>query len=121
MPALKGDYFPLTSPETGTRYHIYIRYPEGYAEHPDERYPTVYLLDGDSAFPLLAPEHLFIHYDDQVPEAIIVGIAYGSFDNKRHFDFSPALRKTIEGGTHAANVPEVYRRAMDWLFDRTTP
>jgi hypothetical protein len=101
LPALKGDYFSLTSPETGTNYHIYIRYPEDYAEHPSERYPVVYLLDGDSAFPLLAPEHLFIHYDDKIPEAIIVGIAYGSFDNSRHFDFSPPSGKATEGGAPA--------------------
>jgi hypothetical protein len=101
LSALKGDYFALTSPETGTAYHIYIRYPEGYATEPTRRYPVVYLLDGDSAFPLLAPQHLFIHYDDKIPEAIIVGIAYGSFDNPRHFDFSPASGKPNEGGAPA--------------------
>lgn len=98
LPALAGDYFPLRSAATGTTYHIYVRYPEGYADDPARRYPTVYLLDGDSAFPLLAPEHLFIHYDDKLPEAIIVGIAYGSFDNRRHFDFSPPSGKPNEGG-----------------------
>ena len=104
LPALKGDYFTLASAETGTTYHIYIRYPEDYAKDPAERYPIVYLLDGDSAFPLLAPEHLFIHYDDNLPEAIIVGIAYGSFDesvNHRHFDFSPPSGKSSEGGAPA--------------------
>lgn len=101
LPALKGDYFPLASRGTGTTYHIYIRYPEGYASEPKRTYPVVYLLDGDSAFPLLAPEHLFIHYDDKVPDAIIVGIAYGSFDNKRHFDFSPPSGKATEGGAPA--------------------
>jgi hypothetical protein len=101
LPALKGAYFALRSAETGTTYHIYIRYPDGYETDPTRRYPIVYLLDGDSTFPLLAPEHLFIHYDDKVPEAIIVGIAYGSFKNKRHFDFSPQSGKTDEGGAPA--------------------
>jgi predicted alpha/beta superfamily hydrolase len=104
LPALSGDYFPLASPETGRTYHIYIRYPEDYASHPARRYPIVYLLDGDSAFPLLAPEHLFIHYDDKLPDALIVGIAYGSFDpsvNRRHFDFSPPSGKPDEGGAPA--------------------
>jgi hypothetical protein len=98
LPALKGDYFALISPKTGTAYHIYIRYPEGYATEPTRRYPVVYLLDGDSAFPLLAPQHLFIRYDDKIPEAII---AYGSFDNPRHFDFSPPSGKPNEGGAPA--------------------
>ena len=49
------------------------------------------MLDGDSLFPILAANHLFLHYDEDLPEAIIVGIAYGGFDretNKRGFDFS---------------------------------
>lgn len=90
LPALKGDYFPLQSREAGHLYHIYVRLPEGYAERPSERYPVVYLLDGDSLFPYLAPHHLFLTYDDKLPEAILVGIAYGSFArpvNNRDRDF----------------------------------
>lgn len=90
LPSLAGDYFQLKSAAMGSAYHIYIRYPEGYADRPDARYPVVYLLDGDSAFPMLAPEHLFLTYDDKIPEAIIVGIAYGSFAppmNHREVDF----------------------------------
>ena len=90
LPALIGDYFALDSQAAGHRYHIYIRYPESYAADQARRYPTVYLLDGDSLFPYLAPHHLFLTYDDQLPEAIIVGIAYGSFAppaNRRDVDF----------------------------------
>ncbi|MEO0419370.1 MAG: alpha/beta hydrolase-fold protein [Pseudomonadota bacterium] len=90
LPALWGDYFRLESREVGRDYHIYVRLPEGYDAAADRTYPTVYLLDGDSTFPMLAPLHLFMHYDDKVPEAILVGIAYGGFDisvNKRHEDF----------------------------------
>lgn len=104
LPALHGDYFPLQSRAADHLYHIYIRYPEDYSKEPVRRYPIVYLLDGDSAFPLLAPQHLFIHYDDGLPEAIIVGIAYGSFaspQNRRHFDFSPPSGRFDEGGAPA--------------------
>ena len=90
LPSLAGDYFPLKSAVMGSTYHIYIRYPEGYAAEQGKRYPVVYLLDGDSAFPLTAPQHLFLTYDDGLPEAIIVGIAYGSFAppvNHREADF----------------------------------
>ena len=92
LPALAGDYFPLESRATNTSYHIYIRHPQGYADAPSKRYPVVYLLDGDSAFPLLAAQHLFLTIDDKTPEAIVVGIAYGSFDpkvNLRHLDYGP--------------------------------
>ena len=91
LPALKGGYFPIKSKETDLTYHIYVRLPDGYDANPQRKYPVVYLLDGDSLFPLLAPTHLFLTYDDKLPEAIVVGIAYGSFDpaiNKRDIDFS---------------------------------
>lgn len=92
LPALKGDYFPLQSHANGHLYHIYVRLPEGYGEAPGKTYPIVYLLDGDSLFPILAANHLFLTYDDKLPEAIVVGIAYGSFakpTNRRHIDFMP--------------------------------
>ena len=92
LPAIAGDYFPLASKATGLTYHIYIRHPQGYGEDLNKRYPIVYLLDGDSAFPLLAAQHLFLTIDDKLPEAIVVGIAYGGFDpkvNKRDVDFGP--------------------------------
>ena len=92
LPAIAGDYFPLASVATGVRYHIYVSYAQGYAANPAKQYPVVYLLDGDSSFPLLAAQHLFLTIDDKAPEAIIVGIAYGSFDpaiNKRDTDFGP--------------------------------
>lgn len=92
LPAITGDYFPLASRSTGVTYHIYVRYPLGYADKPQQLYPIVYLLDGDSAFPLLGAQHLFLTIDDKVPEAIVVGIAYGGFDpkvNRRDVDFGP--------------------------------
>lgn len=112
LPSLAGDYFPLPSKVMGSTYHLYVRYPQGYAEHPGRRYPIVYLLDGDSAFPMLAPEHLFMTYDDHLPEAIIVGIAYGSFA-------PPANHREVDFGERAADfqrfltsevIPAVERR-----------
>jgi predicted alpha/beta superfamily hydrolase len=91
LPALSGDYFRIDSREVGRPFHIYVRLPQDYGTTGGRLYPIVYLLDGDSAFPLLATEHLFLGYDDGLPEAIIVGIAYGSFDpavNRREVDFT---------------------------------
>jgi len=100
LPALRGDYFRIESTATGRPYHIYVRYPEGYDPSAARLYPTVYLTDGDSLFPILAANHLFLTYDDGLPEAIVVGIAYGGFDpsvNRRHIDFqSPGEGLTAE-------------------------
>ncbi len=95
LPALQGGYFPLQSRAAAHLYHIYVRLPEGYQADTRRRYPIVYLLDGDSLFPIIAPTHLFLTIDDKVPEAIVVGISYGSFakpTNRRHIDFMPPAR-----------------------------
>lgn len=92
LPALAGDYFPLRSRSNGHLYHIYVRLPEGYAAERSRRYPIVYLLDGDSLFPAVGANHIFLTIDDKLPEAIVVGISYGSFAkpvNRRHIDFMP--------------------------------
>lgn len=99
LPGLKGGYFPLASDAIGRTYHVYVRLPEGY-DADDRHYPVVYVLDGDSLFPILAPTHLFLNYDEQLPEAIVVGIAYGGFDpavNKRNVDFTGLAADTRPG------------------------
>jgi uncharacterized protein len=91
LPVLRGDYFRLDSVVLKRSLHIHVRYPEGYNPQRPTPYPVVYLLDGDSLFPILAANHLFLHLDEGVPDAVIVGIAYGSFDgtiNKRGLDYS---------------------------------
>jgi predicted alpha/beta superfamily hydrolase len=91
LPALDGDYFELASNALGRSLHIYVRYPETYDANDEMQYPVVYALDGDSLFPILAASHLFLNIDEGLPEAFVVGIAYGSFDpsiNKRGDDFS---------------------------------
>jgi predicted alpha/beta superfamily hydrolase len=90
LPALAGDYFRIESREVGRAFHIYVRLPDGYDPAAKTAYPTVYLTDGDSLFPILAANHLFLTYDDSLPEAIVVGVAYGGFDpsvNRRNVDF----------------------------------
>jgi predicted alpha/beta superfamily hydrolase len=110
LPALSGEYFKQLSKETGRRYHIYVRLPESYSKAPTStRYPVVYLLDGDSLFPMLATEHLFLNIDEKLPEAIIVGIAYGSFDpsiNKREVDFTAPAEGTTR---QVAGAPAFHR------------
>lgn len=91
LPALRGDYFRIVSDAVDRPFHIYVRLPTDYEAKPEERFPVVYLLDGDSLFPILATHHLFLTYDEELPEAIVVGIAYGSFEpsvNRRNVDFT---------------------------------
>lgn len=86
-----ADHFKIDSESTTRPYHIFVRLPEGY-ETSTQDYPTVYALDGDITFPILGPYHLLFSYDEPVPDAIIVGINYGTFrpdeGNFRTVDFS---------------------------------
>jgi uncharacterized protein len=122
LPALRGDYFRFDSAAVGRGFHIHVRLPDGYDPGAPVRHPVVYLLDGDSLFPILAANHLFLTYDDALPEAIVVGIAYGGFDpsvNRRSYDYSaPAAdARDDEGGADRflaflrdELLPEVERR-----------
>lgn len=122
LPALAGDYFRTESLHVGRGFHIYVRLPDGYDPASATLYPTVYLTDGDSLFPILAANHLFLTYDDGLPEAIVVGIAYGGFDpsvNRRNIDFqSPGAGVSSEQAGAAAFqrflktelIPEIERR-----------
>jgi predicted alpha/beta superfamily hydrolase len=106
LAGLRGDYFRLESKRVGRGFHIYVRLPLGYEQEKDKRYPTIYLLDGDVLFPILAPTQILLNYDDGIPDAIVVGISYGSFDpptNQRGFDFSgPAAdARPDQGGAPA--------------------
>jgi hypothetical protein len=116
LAALQGDYFRFDSAVLGRALHIHVSLPEGYSEA-ETSYPTVYLTDGDSLFPLLAPTQLFLTYDEPVPATILVGVAYGSFDpargNMRGVDYRPPPR----GGAVAYQrflaeelIPEIERR-----------
>lgn len=105
LPALAGDYFALQSEVMGSVYHIYIRLPQDYSQTHGKKYPVVYLLDGDSAFPMIAPKHLFLTYDDQTPEAIIVGIAYGSFS-------PPINHREVDFGSRAADFQRFLREEL---------
>ena len=118
LPALAGDYFPLESRAVGRRFHVYVRLPADYGAQRERRYPTVYLLDGDSLFPILAANHLFLTYDDNLPEAIVVGIAYGGFGpevNRRNIDFTPPAAGVA---SDQSGAPAFQRFLRDELIPR---
>ena len=56
--------------------------PEGYQEGSD-RLPTLYLLDGGITFPLLSGYSRYLRLGEEIPESILVGIAYGTEDHRQ--------------------------------------
>src|SRR5690606_19841989 len=111
LPALHGDYFELQSEKVGRPFHIYVRFPERY-ESEDARYPVVYLLDGDSLFPILASNHLFLSYDEGLPKPSSSGsrTAPSIRPSTSAASTSPQPRRT-EGPTRAERRPSSHSRA----------
>jgi predicted alpha/beta superfamily hydrolase len=103
-----GDtrYHRIESEIIGRGFYIYIMLPDGYDEDGASAYPTIYLLDGGSLFPLLVGYYRYLNFSEEVPDSIIVGISYGGDSieegNYRSTDYTaPAEDRDYWGG--AAN------------------
>jgi predicted alpha/beta superfamily hydrolase len=99
----------------GTRYHriestvlphgfdLLIGLPDGYASAADRDYPTIYILDGGELYPMLRAYYNYLRHSNEVPEAILVGISYGTREfelgNTRGHDFTaPSAEREYYGG-----------------------
>ncbi|PLK43387.1 alpha/beta hydrolase [Emticicia sp. TH156] len=71
-------------------FNISVQLPEKYYEKPDEKYPTVYVLDANFYFPMLAEVVKQYETAGLLPPMILVGIGYKSFaamDSLRERDY----------------------------------
>ncbi len=85
-------------------FYLYVKLPKYYSET-DERYPVIYLLDGDIAFTMAWSTVRYLQYGKHVPDIIIVGIGYGSLlssdeENMRERDYtiSNLPNNNVSGG-----------------------
>ena len=73
-------------------FHIYISLPDDY-NNTDERYPALYVLDGDISYGIAAGITRYLEIGGNIPELIVIGIGYGAIDksagNKRNRDYRP--------------------------------
>ncbi|MDH3622003.1 MAG: alpha/beta hydrolase-fold protein [Gammaproteobacteria bacterium] len=79
-------YLQVESEAVGRDFHIYIMLPDGYEQDAEQTYPTIYVLDGGLLFPLLVPYYGYLKFGQEVPDAILVGISYGtdSYEDGNH-------------------------------------
>jgi predicted alpha/beta superfamily hydrolase len=95
----------LTSSATGRDYDIYIRVPDEYAQQPAEKYPVLYVLDGQWDFKLLDSIYGGLYYDQFVPEMIIVAITYSGdqpdYGALRAMDYTPVPDLFVQGSGDA--------------------
>lgn len=114
-------YHRLDSQVVERGFHIFVRLPEGYTEGSRD-YPTLYLLDGGITFPLLSGYYRYLVLGEEIPEAILVGISYGTDDwqqgNLRSTDFTaPSEERQHWGG--ASRFQEVFRTELFPLIETT--
>ena len=79
MEGLGDTHYRLVDSEiVGRRYHIFVMLPDGYEQSAAEKYATIYLLDGGALFPLFSAYYRYLNAGNEIPDAIIVGISYGT-------------------------------------------
>lgn len=87
-----SEQFTLFSTNTQQDYKIYIHLPASYSRS-DTTYPVDYALDADIAFGMVSDASTLLSFRKEMPEVIIVGIAYGAYPgqegNNRVRDFTP--------------------------------
>jgi len=83
-------YHSVKSPQSQSIYHLIVRLPAEYDKN--NRYPTIYLLDGGISYPLLSAYYHYLRFTEEIPPMIIVGISYGTDDwkngNARSTDYT---------------------------------
>ncbi len=86
----------LKSAITGRNYQLYIGYPDSYRDHPERRYPVVYMTDAYWGFVKTYSLGSSLWYDRATPEYIVVGIGYVGdnidYGRERMFELSPSVQ-----------------------------
>ncbi len=103
---------------TGRVYDISVAVPAGHTADPQQRYPVIYVLDGQWDFKLVTSLYGGLHHDMFLPDAIVVGVAAGGdspdHDALRAQDYTPTPRPEFEESGQAD-------RFLGFLTDRLIP
>lgn len=77
----------------GRAYQLHIHLPGSFAQSPGRRYPVLYVTDGYWDFATVVASYNNLHYDEVVPEFIIVGLGYAGegldYGELRNWELSP--------------------------------
>ena len=87
----------ITSEIVADSFFILVSVPDGYYSN-ENRYPVLYVLDGDIAFGMAASIARYLQIGENIPELIIVGIGYGSLTKKVADKRRRDCRPTQTGG-----------------------
>ena len=112
-----SEFFTISSSYTNDEYEIYVSLPFGY-EKADTTYPVVYCLDGDVGFGMTTDMCRLLNVGKELPELVIVGIAYGAYPgqkgNNRERDYTPT---TVPNKPHSGGA----RNFLDFIRNEIIP
>jgi len=122
-----SEQFTLYSSNTRQEYKIYIHLPASYSRS-DTIYPVIYELDADIGFGITSGASTLLSHRKEMPEAILVGIAYGAYPgqegNNRGRDYSPTAVAEYPKSGGAENFFRFIRDELIPVIDleyRTNP
>ena len=104
VPNTELRVLPRTRPDR--LYQLLISLPAGFREHPEKKYPVVFVADGYWTFTTVSAIYGTLYYGKNVPEMLVVGLGYAGenldYGKLRDEDLMPfAQRGVWEGGGHA--------------------
>ncbi|WP_429002166.1 alpha/beta hydrolase [Xanthomonas campestris] len=90
-----SQVWDVPDPGSGRRYQVIVGLPAGYAQHPERRYPVLYVTDSDYAFPVVRQIARRLNGDGPaIEDFILVGLSYAVGDApmpSRRRDYTPTL------------------------------
>jgi predicted alpha/beta superfamily hydrolase len=110
---------PLPRSAGGRDYLLYVALPDAYAEHPERRYPVLYLCDGYWDFNLVKGFYGNLVYDKVIPELIIVAFGYQGdkpdYERLRRWDYTPVAGGDPDGGHAGAFLAAIEREIIPFV------
>lgn len=99
-------------------YHLYVALPDGYARHPDRKWPVLFLTDAPYAFPLVRSVVNRMSDSRRMRRTpIIVGLGYAVGDSRTHSrrrDYTPTPHGDVDARPERAGKKVVYGKAEQY-------
>lgn len=92
------------------QYRVFVAVPQGYLADTSARYPVLYVLDGNDAFPLAVEAQRYLQVQREIPPLIVVGIGYpveyySETLVQRYQDYTPSADRRADS-TFAPSVAQ---------------
>ena len=109
-----GNIISLESIVLNEERDFYVYLPAGY-EQSDEKYPVMYVLDGETKFTISAAIANFLANNRQIPQMIVIGIP----NVARNRDFTPAIDERMQNSGGADNFISFLDKELIEFVDNT--